>query len=234
MIGKGTILSLCDFTGNWSETYREAGYEVVRIDLQHGQDVRLLKFPGRVHGILAAPPCTHFSRAGASHWKNKGEDAILEGLAIVDACLRLITVCQPDWWALENPIGRLKDYIGPPPVEVRPVRLRRSVDEADLALGRLRAATASVLGTGTDGCGTDLVRSGHDLTGPSRPDGEDQAWFASFSGSHDLPWFSQQGRTLDDTEGFCSRFFPGQSLIPGVSPDDNLANPAPQCPDTSR
>ncbi len=110
-----TILSFCDFTGNWSRPYEEAGYDVVRIDLQNGQDVRLLaKLAVPVHGILAAPPCTHFSRAGARFWKAKGEAPILEGLAIVDACLRAVAIYRPTWWALENPIGRLKDYLGEP------------------------------------------------------------------------------------------------------------------------
>lgn len=112
---KGLILSLCDYTGNWSRPYEEAGYPVTRVDLQHGQDVRLLRrIEEPIHGILAAPPCTHFSRAGASHWRRKGEPAILEGLAIVDACLRMVAIYRPTWWALENPIGRLKDYLGPP------------------------------------------------------------------------------------------------------------------------
>ena len=38
------ILSLYDYSGNWSLPYREAGYEVVQVDLKRGgQDVRLLK-----------------------------------------------------------------------------------------------------------------------------------------------------------------------------------------------
>lgn len=110
-----TILSLCDFTGNWSRPYEEAGYEVIRIDLQHGQDVRLMAHVGQpIHGILAAPPCTHFSRAGAVHWKHKGDVELLEGLAVVDACLRMVAIYRPAWWVLENPIGRLKDYLGRP------------------------------------------------------------------------------------------------------------------------
>lgn len=109
------ILSLCDFTGNWSRPYELAGYPVMRIDLQHGQDVRALRrLEEPIHGILAAPPCTHFSRAGARCWKEKGEGPILEGLAIVDACLRAVVIYRPAWWALENPVGRLKDYLGPP------------------------------------------------------------------------------------------------------------------------
>jgi hypothetical protein len=110
-----TILSLCDFTGNWSRPYEQAGYQVIRIDLQHGQDVRLMRrIEEPIHGILAAPPCTHFSRAGALHWKNKGDAELLEGMAVVDACLRCVAIYRPEWWALENPIGRLKDYLGAP------------------------------------------------------------------------------------------------------------------------
>lgn len=33
---------------------------------------------------------------------------------MVDACLRAVAIYSPAWWALENPIGRLKDYLGEP------------------------------------------------------------------------------------------------------------------------
>jgi hypothetical protein len=107
------ILSLCDYTGVWSEPYKAAGYDVRRVDMQHGQDVRLIKFPGQVYGIIAQPPCTHFAVSGARWWADKGEAALLEGLQVVDACLRLVAVCKPEFWVLENPVGRLRDYIGP-------------------------------------------------------------------------------------------------------------------------
>ena len=101
-----TILSLCDFTGAWSRPYREAGYQVIQVDLRReapsfespgrpGADVRLLRYPGEVHGILAAPPCTHFALSGAHRWASKGNGPLLEGLSIVDACLRLVSVCRP-------------------------------------------------------------------------------------------------------------------------------------------
>ena len=110
----GCILSLCDFSGNWSKPYKEAGYEVIQVDLKHGQDVRLLKPPTTtsVHGILAAPPCTYFACSG-NRWK-RSETEIIQGLSIVDACLRFVAVCQPNWWALENPIGTLHRYLGKP------------------------------------------------------------------------------------------------------------------------
>lgn len=110
-----TILSLCDYSGAWSDPYRVAGYDVIRVDLQYGQDVRLLERVDRpVYGILAAPPCTHFAGSGARWWESKGEAAILEGLAVVDACLRAVAIYRPEFWALENPKGRLSRWLGPP------------------------------------------------------------------------------------------------------------------------
>lgn len=107
-----TILSLCDASGVWSRPYAEAGYDVRRFDLQDGTDIRHLEYPGPVHGILAAPPCTVFSKAGL--WRERSPEELLEGLSVVDACLRLVAVCRPSWWALENPAGRLRRYLGPP------------------------------------------------------------------------------------------------------------------------
>jgi hypothetical protein len=116
-----TILSLCDLSGNWSRPYSEAGYDVIQVDLARGEDVRLLRrITQPIHGILAAPPCTHFARSGAWCWESKGEPALLEGLSIVDACLRAVAIYRPAWWCLENPIGRLKDYLGPPAVRFDP------------------------------------------------------------------------------------------------------------------
>ena len=111
---EGMILSLCDLTGNWSQPYLDAGYEVVRIDLQRGDDVRLLRYIDEpVHGILAAPPCTHFSRAGARWWSIKGDVEVLEGLAVVDACLRAVAIYRPTWWVIESPCSAT----APPPLD---------------------------------------------------------------------------------------------------------------------
>ena len=108
-----TILSLCDYSGNWPKPYRDAGYNIIQVDLLHGQDVRLLEKPkGRIHGVLAAPPCTMFARCGA-RWP-RTDQQMIDGLSIVDACLRLIIACDPEWWVLENPIGKLSRYLGKP------------------------------------------------------------------------------------------------------------------------
>lgn len=111
----GLVYSLCDWSGEWPKPYAEAGYEVVLIDVKRGSDVRLLKAPNRkVDVVLAAPPCTVFAGSGAKWYALRPTSEVLEGLSIVDACLRFILTVQPEVWALENPVGCLEDYIGPP------------------------------------------------------------------------------------------------------------------------
>lgn len=109
------VLSLCDHSGVWSEPWVQAGFDVQRIDLQAGTDVRTLPFIRQApRVILAAPPCDHFANSGARWWAGKGEKALHEGLALVDACLRLVAIYRPAVWALENPCGRLSRFIGKP------------------------------------------------------------------------------------------------------------------------
>ncbi|KKM89085.1 hypothetical protein LCGC14_1252230 [marine sediment metagenome] len=110
-MSKPIILDLCGGTGAWSQPYRDAGYDVRLVTLP--DDVRYYKPPRRVHGVLAAPPCTDFASSGTRWWKAKDkEKGLLEGLSIVAACLRVIEDTKPKWWALENPVGRLPRYIG--------------------------------------------------------------------------------------------------------------------------
>ena len=60
------ILSLCDYSGAWSKPYRDAGYEVIQIDLQSGSgDARLLQRERNVHGILAMHLLCQLRRLGA-------------------------------------------------------------------------------------------------------------------------------------------------------------------------
>lgn len=110
------LISLCDYSGRWSQPYVDAGWEVIRVDIKTGGDARKFKKINRkVHGILCAPVCTEFSSAGARWWKGKeekGDQGLLDGLALVDACLRIVAVHDPDFWVMENPVGRLKDWIG--------------------------------------------------------------------------------------------------------------------------
>lgn len=115
------ILDLCGGTGSWSKPYQEAGYDVRLVTLP-GEDVRLFRKPKeRVYGVLAAPPCDHFSVSGAQYWPAKDADGrTLEALSIADACIRIINFNDPVFWVMENPVGRLKYWIGDPVYSFNP------------------------------------------------------------------------------------------------------------------
>jgi hypothetical protein len=106
------ILSLFDFSGNWSRPWKDAGYNVLQVDIKH--DINILELEvddipfDSVYGILAAPPCTDFASSGAQYWKAKDLDGrTAHSLAMVDKVLEFVKYYEPTFWALENPVGRL-------------------------------------------------------------------------------------------------------------------------------
>ena len=106
------ILDLCGGTGSWSRPYAEAGYDVRIVTLPE-IDVRTYVPPERVHGVLAAPPCTEFSTARRDDLRSCARDFIL-GMETVNACMRIILQTRPTWWAIENPTGHLAKFLGTP------------------------------------------------------------------------------------------------------------------------
>lgn len=100
------ILDLCGGTGSWARPYKEAGYDV-RLVTMPDNDVRTYKPPENVYGVLAAPPCTEFAVSGTRWWSSKPPELLAEAIEVAKACLRIINECKPEWWALENPVGRL-------------------------------------------------------------------------------------------------------------------------------
>jgi hypothetical protein len=116
------IYSLFDYSGNWVKPYRDAGYRVVQVDIKHGQDIRTLEIPDeKVYGILSAPPCTHFAGSGARWWAEKDADGRTEqGLELIGATTRFILACDPVFWVLENPVGRLNRWLGKPTMYFQP------------------------------------------------------------------------------------------------------------------
>ena len=116
------ILDLCGAKGNWSKDYSDNGYDVRILDIIFGSDVRLYKPKSdeSIYGILAAPVCTNLAGSGARWWLNKGSEVLLEALALVDACLRIVLISNPIFWCLENPVGRLVNYLGKPKMYFNP------------------------------------------------------------------------------------------------------------------
>jgi len=140
------ILDLCGGTGSWSEPFRKAGFNVIVLDIKNGYDITEFTWrngelsfgwdekaiwirPEEVYGVLSAPPCTQFSFART---KAKEPRNLEEGMKIVEACLKIIWICQNNlkkdaqkkphlkFWALENPNGMLKWFLGKPAFEFSP------------------------------------------------------------------------------------------------------------------
>ena len=118
-----TILHLCADTGSDSWPYRlDPRYEVITV----GSDIGVENYhPDRpIHGIIANPVCTEFSRVrrrpawATSDWRESDPE---QGMQLVRECLRVIEEAQPAWWAIENPAtGTLRNYLGKPRFTYQP------------------------------------------------------------------------------------------------------------------
>jgi len=122
------ILHLCasEF-GSDTRDYREAGYDVRLITKDI--NVRTYEPPENVYGIFANPPCTMFSKARTV---SKTPRDMMQGMELVIACLQIIWKCQskiqrdanPEmplkFWAIENPDGYLKWFLGKPAFQYSP------------------------------------------------------------------------------------------------------------------
>jgi hypothetical protein len=116
------IYDLCSGTGSFSQPYVDAGYDVKRITVPDVDVLSLQMVPDeKIYGIIACPPCTHFSRSGAQYWPVKDFDGrTQDSINIVSACCRIILMANPTFWIIENPVGRLRRWLGPPKVYIEP------------------------------------------------------------------------------------------------------------------
>lgn len=126
------VLSLFDYTGEWSAPYLDGGHDVTHVDIKNfvALDINAINSAaiaievfGDVDLILAAPPCTDFTTSGAQYWPQKDLDGrtaasvemVLQVLRLVD----LYTPTDPEYldefgpltWAMENPVGRLPTLV---------------------------------------------------------------------------------------------------------------------------
>jgi len=114
------ILDLCGGSGAWSQPYADNDYDRRNITLPE-YDIRYYKPPCGVYGILAAPPCTMFSLART---RAKTPRDFRQGMELVKACLNIIWECRYEgklrFWALENPMGYLRQFLGKPAFTFNP------------------------------------------------------------------------------------------------------------------
>lgn len=133
------LISLFDYTGNASRPYREAGWTVMQVDIQHGIDI--LKwdyaawFQDQMHfgaypeiGIIAMVPCTDYALSGAKHFAEKDLDGRTEQSQKLVAKTKEIinffdNLRMLRFWQIENPMSRihkLNPWMGNPKLKFNP------------------------------------------------------------------------------------------------------------------
>lgn len=134
-----TIISLFDFTGNWSKPWKDAGYEVVQVDIKNGIDILNWDYKnevkGEVVGILAAVPCTDYAVSGARWFKDKDIDGRTEqSQKLVAKTKEIIDYYNPNWWVIENPVSRihnLNPWMGKPKFRFHPYEFAGFADDKE-------------------------------------------------------------------------------------------------------
>lgn len=130
-----TLLSLFDYTGNWSYPFIENGWNVLCWDIKHPDrivdnvstfNIDLLDDKvnaeffysgifdnfGTIDGILAAVPCTAFAVSGARWFSQKDADGTTQkAVDLVYRTLNIIDVCKPNFWCIENPVSRIASLV---------------------------------------------------------------------------------------------------------------------------
>jgi N12 class adenine-specific DNA methylase/tRNA1(Val) A37 N6-methylase TrmN6 len=141
---KKVVISLFDASGVISQPWADAGYTVIRYDLEHGDD--LFRYPpvGDIQGlldegytveaVLAQPPCTTFTNS-STRWRAERHDAkarewvakmfgpyaakwfdrpVEYTKALVSIVDLVRDLAKPRWYAMENPVGRIASLMGLP------------------------------------------------------------------------------------------------------------------------
>lgn len=121
----GTVVSLCDYTGNMVKPWAEAGYRCITVDIRDNPSPH----PGVEHiamsvesfqyfrgvnwrdieMVFAFPPCTHTAVSGARWFTSKGPAAASEAFGVLAACLRIIEATDAPWM-VENPVSTFSTY----------------------------------------------------------------------------------------------------------------------------
>lgn len=119
------VLVACEFSGVVRDAFRAAGHDAWSCDLLPCEADRRWHIKGDVERMLsddfgwdlviAHPPCTDLSAAGAQYWERKGPERRDAAVAFA----RLFEGCAPRW-CVENPVGRLSSLWRPYDQLVRP------------------------------------------------------------------------------------------------------------------
>lgn len=134
------LISLYDHTGNASRPYKEAGWQVIQVDIKNGIDVMDWDYLKclRDHtefsdvlpevGLIIMQPCTDYALSGARHFKAKDKDGRTKASQILVSKTKEIIDFFDNlrilkFWQLENPMSRihsLNKWLGKPRLKFDP------------------------------------------------------------------------------------------------------------------
>jgi hypothetical protein len=105
------IISLFDFSGVWSKPWKDAGYEVIQVDIKLGIDILTWNYKAinkkDVYFILVAIPCTDYALSGAKHFKRKDADGTTaKSQLLVTKTKEIIDYFECNY-VIENPMSRI-------------------------------------------------------------------------------------------------------------------------------
>lgn len=137
-IDRPVVISLCDLTGNFTKPWQDAGYDVILVDPQHGEDsVERLENGARIHRIADTvegameylgsvirtrqiafvagwPPCTDMAVSGARWFEAKRKaDPMFQAkaVAVAEQC-RTLGKLSGAPYLVENPVSVLRRAFG--------------------------------------------------------------------------------------------------------------------------
>lgn len=121
---KKLCVDLCCGLGGFSQAFEgDSDWEVVKIDINPKvrptivADVRYLPLRQNLEPdvLLASPPCERFS-VGNRAWPKIG---IKRAMETVGAVFEAVAWLKPKYWLVENPMGRLRWFLGTPQQTLR-------------------------------------------------------------------------------------------------------------------
>lgn len=132
---KGTVVSLCDYTGLFVEPWVRNGYEAVLVDPRHQEGVnkegeitkvghiidhpvtwKYLSSLDDISFVAAWPPCTDVAVSGAKHFEKKRQkDPHFQTRAalIAEQCKNIGYMADAPWF-FENPVSVFSSIFGKP------------------------------------------------------------------------------------------------------------------------
>jgi len=118
------ILDLCGGTGAWSKDYKNAGYNVQvitlpKLDLLDEKTVEYC-INLKPYGILFAVECTIWANSGAQYFDKRSPREVFYYSKLLVKGLRIIMATGPVFWCIENPIGKMREFLGSPKLIFNP------------------------------------------------------------------------------------------------------------------